>query len=129
MFRIHDAQMEFLNRRERSIYLQRLQAYLQSNYPECFDEMTADEVREWIAQAIAICDKFGMKTEFAATQLVLLLLVLGTNATDKYTWFLEVVNDRDLSAEGKLRLLFRRARAENIEGVNDVMLDASWEAT
>ncbi len=127
MFRIHRAQMEFFDERERARYLARLQAYLESDYPECFEEMSPEEVSAWVEGAVAVCDRYRVQTEREATQVVLLMLLVGTDADQHHPWFAATIGDRDLVAEGKVRKLLEEARAAGIEGVDDVDL-GEWEA-
>jgi hypothetical protein len=128
MFRIHKAQMEFFDTRERAKYLARLQAYLEADYPECFEEMSPEDVSAWVDRAVAVCDRYGVDTEREATQVVLLMLLLGTDADETYPWFAETMGDSALVAEGKVRKLLEDARGAGIEGVDDVDLGEPLEA-
>lgn len=126
MFRIHDAQMEFFNRRERAIYLQRLQTYLEAKYPQCFDEMTPEDVRTWVEHAVGKCDEYGIKTELATTQFVLLLLVLGAEPEEQHSWFEPIVTDRDYHGDHKVIAIIREALRADVEGVMDVVIEPTW---
>jgi hypothetical protein len=128
MFRIHKVQLEFFEREARARYLSRLRLFLESDYPECFDEMSPDEVAEWVASAVAVCDRYGVTTERDATQLVLLLLLVGIDADRTVPWMGEVLRDAALLPVGKIRSLLARAREEGIEGVDDVDLGERLEA-
>ncbi len=126
MFRIHDAQMEFFNRRERAMYLQRLQTYLEAKVPQSFDEMTSEEVRDWVEQAVETCDGYGIKSELATTQFVLLLLVLGAEPEKRYPWFEPIVTDRDYHGDHKVIAIIREALRADVEGVLDVVIEPTW---
>lgn len=128
MFRIHKAQMDFFERRARARYLARLRSYLEDEYPECFDEMSGDEIGAWVEEAVAVCDRHAITTEREATQLVLLLLVLGTDADQAYPWVRDTLTDPDLLPEGKVRALLDEAREAGVEGVDDVDLGELAEA-
>ena len=128
MFRIHKAQMDFFQRTARERYLARLRRYLESDYAECFDEMSPDEIGAWIEGAVGVCDRYGVTMERAATQLVLLLLLVGVDADRTLPWMGETLGNADLLPEGKLRRLFAQAREAGIEGVDDVDLGEPLEA-
>lgn len=126
MFRIHDAQMEFFNRRERAIYLQRLQTFLEAKYPQSFDEMTSDEVRAWVEHAVEMADGYGIRSELATTQFTLLLLVLGAEPEKRYPWFEPIVTDRDYHGDHKVIGILREALRADVEGVMDVVIERAW---
>lgn len=129
MFRIHRSQLEFFERQARERYLARLRSFLESSFPECFEEMSPEEIDAWILAAVGVCDRYGVTTERDATQLVLLLLIVGVDADQTLPWMREALADADLVPEGKLRLLLAKAREEGVLGVDDVDLGATLEAS
>jgi hypothetical protein len=128
MFRIHKAQLEHFERTSRERYLVRLRAFLESEYPSSFEDMSSDEIAEWVRDALAVCDRYGVTTERDATQLVLLLLLVGVDADQTLPWMKATLGDSDLVPEGKLRVLLEKAREEGVEGVDDVDLGQTLEA-
>jgi hypothetical protein len=129
MFRIHKAQMDFFAEKERARYLGRLRAFLESEFPDCFDEMESEDIDAWVEEAVGVCDRYGVTTERDATQLVMLLLVLGTDADLAHAWAGETLADPELLPEGKVRRLLVQAREAGIEGVDDVDLGEPLEAS
>lgn len=129
MFRIHRSQLEFFERQARERYLAKLRAFLESDYPECFDDMSDSEIDAWILAAVGVCDRYGVTTERGATQLVLLLLLVGIDAEETLPWMREALSDPALVPEGKMRVLLAKAREEGVEGVDDVDLGETLEAS
>ena len=128
MFRIHKTQLEFFERQARERYLDRLRSYLVGESPECFEAMSPEEIEGWVKSAVEVCDFYGVATERAATQLVLLLLLVGIDADNTLPWMGEILSDNDLVPEGKIRTLLSKARDEGIEGVDDIDLGEPMEA-
>ncbi len=118
MFRIHEQQVQRFDEIAKADYRQRLCAYLGSEFPECFDEMSPEQIEMWTNEAISKAEQYKIATEPETTQTVLLLLLLGLDADETLPWFGEILRRNDVYAVGKVRLLLDAARQNSISGID-----------
>ena len=121
MFRIHEHQIEHFARRQRLDFERRMGDYLKEFYAGSLAGMTDDEIAQWVAAAIRKAVRYGIETEPEVAALMLLMLVLGVDLDETTPWAREVLADRRLLAEGKIKTLIALAREHRIEGIEDVV--------
>jgi hypothetical protein len=122
VLRILKEQMDTLAAKTRSRFVAKMCAYLREHFAACVDEMSADELTEWVGDAVAAAEKHGVTTEPEVAQLVLLYLVIGLDADETTPWAAEALRDRDLVGVGKVRRLARLAREHGVAGVEEVLV-------
>lgn len=123
MFRIHEPQVAHFARRMRRDFERRMASWLREAYADAFAEMGDDEVASWVSAAIDKALQYGIRTEPEVAALMTMLLVLGLDADETTPWVREVLADRGLLAEGKVRTLGERARAHAVPGIDAVLWD------
>lgn len=94
--------------------------WLLQEYPECFKEMNSSDTYSWLTKTINKALEYGIDCEFETTQLVLIYLLLGTNASKQHSWFEATLSNPELHATGKLRILFDHIKKEGIPGIERI---------
>jgi len=128
MFRIKREQMEFFNAKTREKFCQMMEGYLRESFAEWVAGMSPDALRGWVEAAVDKADSYRVRTEPEAAQLVLLFLLLGVEADNEVEWFRSILESRTLAAEGKIRRLIRTARANDVEGLDQVIVYPEYDA-
>jgi hypothetical protein len=122
MFRIKKEQMDHFAANTRRRFEDKTAAYLRAEHGQRVAHLKGDALAEWVHAAVDKASRFGVGTEPEATQLLLLLLLLGLDADERLPWAREVLTNRDLVALGKVRRLVRRARQHDVAGLDDVLV-------
>lgn len=128
MFRIHEHQIAHFERRMRADFERRMSAFLRETYPDSFAEMTDGDVAEWVSAAIDKAVRYDVTTEPEVAALMMLFLVIGVDADETTPWAREVLVDRALLADGKVKRLAARAREHEVPGIEAVVIDEAEEA-
>ena len=123
MFRIHEHQIAHFERKLRADFERRMAAWLKEAYPGSFAGMPDEDVALWVSAAVSKAVQYGIQTEPEVAASMLLFLVLGVDADETTPWAREVLRDRGLSADGKVRTLVERARALGVPVIEAVALD------
>lgn len=123
MFRIHEHQVEHFARKLRGSFERRMAAYLKDGWADCFDGMSDDEIGAWVSEGVGKAVRYGIRTEPEVASLLLLFLVLGVDADETTPWAREVLADRALQADGKVKELAARARENGVPGIDAVVFD------
>jgi len=122
VLRILKEQMDTLAARTRNRFVAKMAAYLREHFAACVDEMSREQLDEWVGDAVAAAAKHGVTTEPEVAQLVLLFLVIGLDADETTPWAADTLRDRDLVGVGKVRRLAQLAREHGVAGVEDVLV-------
>ncbi|MBW2522813.1 MAG: hypothetical protein JRI23_01495 [Deltaproteobacteria bacterium] len=101
MFRIRKEQMDRLGESTRARFVAMMHDYLRSYFTSWVGELSDDELSTWLGEALAKADRYGVRTEPEAAQLILLLIVLGLDADETTEWARQVLADEDLVAIGR----------------------------
>jgi hypothetical protein len=123
MFRIHEPQTDHFARKLRADFERRMVDWLRSAYPSTFAEATDDDVAGCVSITVDKALRYGVTTEPEVAALMLVLMVLGPDADESTPWAREVLCDRRLTADGKVRALIAEARAHGVLGIEAVVLD------
>lgn len=127
MFRIHEHQIAHFERKLRASFERRMTAWLCEAYPDSFAGATEDEVAGWVSAAVDKATMHGFVTEGDVAALMLLFLVIGVDADETTPWAREVLADRRLQPEGKVKELVTRARERGVPGIDAVVLEDARE--
>ena len=122
MFRILEHQMQALGAETRQKFVAMMTAYLIEHFGRWTAGRPADDIHAWVARALDRAERHGVTTEPEAAQLILLLTVLGPDADERLAWVREVLEDVDLAAIGKVRRLIALGRANEVSGIEDVLV-------
>ncbi len=131
MLRIRKEQMDFFADKTREAYLDQLSRYVAEVHGPRLRVAPADvpEAAERFARAaIEKADALHFHIEYDATQLALVLLLLGLDAEEKHAFVREILAARDLAPRGKVRRLVDALYAREIEGALEVDLGEPTEA-
>ena len=123
MFRIHEHQVAHFARRLRASFERRMAAWLREAYADNFAEMPDDELASWVSAAVDEALAHGFVTEPDVAALMLVFLVIGVDAGETTPWAREVLADRRLAPEGKVKELVARARERGVPGIDAVAFD------
>jgi hypothetical protein len=122
VFRIKKEQMEFFNEKTRVAFRRRMTTYLRQSYGECVAEMSDGALDEWVDDVLRRAEKYRVRAEPDVAQLMLLLLLLGSDADERLDWVGEALSNRNLSGAGKVRRLVRLARERDVEALETVLV-------
>lgn len=114
MLRIKPEQVEHFANRARQRFVAMMTGYLRSTFPDRVAGLADDALTAWTRRALSVCERTGVTTEPEAAQLLLLLLVLGVDAEERFSWVRDAAADRGLSPEGKVRAFIEGALAEGL---------------
>jgi hypothetical protein len=112
MLRILKRQMDHFGRLAAQSFEDRVVAHLAETYPDLASRMGLDTLRSRVRAGMTKAERYGVTLEPDALEFILMLLALGPNADEEIPWVRAIVNDRDLSGTGKVRLLDKTARRE-----------------
>lgn len=132
MLRIRKEQMDWFADKTRRAYMDQLVAYLEESHAARFargEGTLRQRVTRFAEAAVAKADELGFSIQYDATQLVLMLLLLGLDAEEKHDFVRAVLRDRTLIPRGKVRTLVAEARERGIQGVDEVDLGEPRETT
>ncbi len=127
MFRIRSAQMERLGAGTRARFVAMMCDYLREYFPRWVGGLNDPGLTAWVAAARDKADRYGVRTEPEAAQLILLFIVIGLDADETTPWAEEVLADDSLVALGKVRALVRLAREHEISGVDQALVYPEME--
>lgn len=122
MFRIKRDQMEHFNTKTRTKFSRMLAEYLRAEFAEWVRDLDEPALFGWVDACVEKADRYRVRTEPEVAQLVLLFLLLGSNADEELDWVGETLRHRDLEAVGKVRRLIAGARAREVEGLDAVLV-------
>lgn len=122
MFRIKKEQMEFFNEKTRVAFRRRMTTYLRQSYGECVAEMSDGALDEWVDDVLRRAEKYRVRAEPDVAQLMLLFLVLGSDADERIDWVGEALSNRNLNGAGKIRRLVRLSRERDVEALETVLV-------
>ena len=114
MLRIKPEQVEHFANRARQRFVTMMTGYLRGSFPERVAGLDDAALAAWTRRALSVCEQAGVTTEPEAAQLILLLLVLGVDAAERFSWARDAAEDRALSPEGKVRAILAGALAEGL---------------
>jgi hypothetical protein len=125
LFRIRERQLDFWADKSRREYVERISTWLEAAYPECVGEMKRDELTRWVMSVVEKCEGYGIVMERDVLQVILLFIVLGERADEEKPWVKEALADKGLMPKGRVKKLVTRAREEQIDGIEHVILKES----
>lgn len=131
MLRIRKEQMEWFAEKTRAGYLKQLIDYLVDVHAPRFGETPGGlrrAVESFATAAIAKADALGFTIQYDATQLVLVLLLLGLDAEEKHPFVHEILTDRGLVPRGKVRRLVAELGERGFDGTAEIDLGEPMEA-
>jgi len=127
MFRVRSAQMKRLGVPVRTRFVAMMCAYLREYFPRWVSDLDEPALEAWVGSALDKADRYGVRTEPEAAQLILLFIVLGLDADETLPWVEEILSDDDLVAIGKVRALVRRAREHEVDGLDQALVFPEME--
>ncbi|MBW2458711.1 MAG: hypothetical protein JRI68_29705 [Deltaproteobacteria bacterium] len=127
MFRIRSAQMDRLGASTRERFVAMMCDYLRKYFPRWVGGLDEPGLTAWVAAALDKADRYGVRTEPEAAQLIVLFIVIGLDADETKPWAEEILADDSLVALGKVRALVRLAREHEIAGVEQALVFPEME--
>jgi hypothetical protein len=97
VFRIKKEQMEFFNEKTRLAFRRRMTTYLRESFAECVAAMSDAALDEWVDDVLRRAEKHRVRAEPDVAQLMLLFLLLGSDADERIDWVTEALSNRNLS--------------------------------
>ena len=127
MFRIKKEQMEFFNEKTRLAFRRRMTTYLRESFAECVAAMSDAALDEWVDDVLRRAEKHRVRAEPDVAQLMLLFLLLGSDADERIDWVTEALSNRNLNGAGKVRRLVRFAREHDVDALESVLVFPEYQ--
>jgi hypothetical protein len=127
VFRIKKEQMEFFNEKTRAAFRRRMTSYLRESYAECVVSMSDAELDAWVDEVLRKAEKHRVRAEPDVAQLMLLFLLLGSDADERHDWVADALSNRNLNGAGKVRRLVRFAREHDVDALESVLVFPEYQ--
>lgn len=121
MLVIRREQQAALAEATRPTFAENVAAHLRRVWPEAVREMTADDLRAWVAWGVERGGRYELATEYEVGLFIDLAWALGGEFDEAFPWAQEILADPAL--DGRMRVDALAARAQEFLGEIDDAID------
>lgn len=119
MLKILGEQMDHFARRARRHFEDRVVIHLCQTRPDLTDDLSEEDLREQVEDAMARAERYGIVMERDAVAFIVVLLELGPAADEELPWLQAILSNRGLDGGGKVERI-REAREKQATATAEV---------